>query len=145
MRVLLDTNVVLDVILAREPFGIVSRELFSLHDAGVFEACISAITPVQVFYFVKKFRDVAAARDSVRRLLQSFTVCPVTADVLRGAQQLTISDYEDAVQHASAAVVAADAIVTRDVTDFKNASLRVFTPDAFLQHLKSNQQDQTGI
>ena len=140
MRVLLDTNVVFDVVLAREPFGIVARELFSLHDAGVFEGCIAAITPVNVFYFVRKFRDAAAARDAVDRLLQSFTVCPVTADILRRAQKLTISDYEDAVQLASAAAVAADAIVTRDMNDFSVASLPVFTPDAFLRHLKSKRE-----
>ena len=140
MRVLLDTDVILDVVLAREPFASVSVQLFKLHDEGVIEGCVAAVTPVNVFYFVRKFRDIAVARQAVDLLLDSFTVCPLTAAVLRAAHALPISDYEDAVQHASGTAVGVEAIVTRNVDDYKNATVPIFTPTDFLQHLNSGQE-----
>ena len=95
------------------------------------------MTPVNVFYFVRKFRDIAVARQAVDLLLDSFTVCPLTAAVLRAAQALPISDYEDAVQHASGTAVGVEAIVTRNVNDYKNATVPIFTPTDFLHHLNS--------
>src|SRR5439155_1343386 len=85
------------------------------HAELVIEGCVAAVTPVNVFYFVRKFRDIAVARQAVDLLLDSFTVCPLTAAVLRAAQALPISDYEDAVQHASGTAVGVEAIVTRNV------------------------------
>jgi predicted nucleic acid-binding protein len=61
MRVLLDTDVILDVVLAREPFGSVSVQLFKLHDEGVIEGCVAAVTPVNVFYVVRKLKDMVVA------------------------------------------------------------------------------------
>jgi len=137
MRVLLDTDVVLDVILAREPFAADSVQLFKLHDQQIIQGCVAAITPVNVFYFVRKFKSMGVARQAVDLLLDSFTVCPLTATVLRAAQALPISDYEDAVQHASGSAVGVEAIVTRNVDDYKNATLPIFTPKDFLRHLNS--------
>jgi hypothetical protein len=76
----------------------------------------------------------------VNLLLQSFTVCPLNAAVLRAAQALPISDYEDAVQHASGTADGVEAIVTRNVDDYKNATLPIFTPTDFLHHLNSSQE-----
>ena len=140
MRVLLDTDVVLDAVLAREPFGRIALQLFKLHDEGVIEGCISAVTPVNVFYFARKFKGAEVARHAVDLLLSSFTVCPVTTAVLRAAHALPISDYEDAVQHASATTVGVEAIITRNVDDYRNASVPILTPTGFLQQLNVDEE-----
>src|SRR5207302_10115220 len=101
MRVLLDTDVVLDVVLAREPFAQESAQLFKLHEQRKIEGYIPAITPINVFYIARKFKGAPAARQAVELLLTSL-VCPLSHSVLDEAYQLVFGDYEDAVQHASA-------------------------------------------
>jgi predicted nucleic acid-binding protein len=139
MRVLLDTDVVLDVILAREPFAKDAVELFDLSENGFFEAYVSAITPLNIFYIARKAKAVRDLRQAIQDLLQRVGVCAIDKSILTSAFALRFVDYEDAVQHASAAAMSLDAIVTRDLHDYKYATLPVFTPDAFLQHLKSPQ------
>lgn len=141
MRVLLDTDVVLDVILAREPFAKDAVELFDLIENGFFEAYVSAITPLNIFYIARKAKAVRDLRQAIQALLQRVGVCAIDKSILTSAFALRFVDYEDAVQHSSAAAAGLDAIVTRDIHDYKYATLPVFTPDAFLKHLKS-QQDQ---
>ena len=143
MRVLLDTDVVLDVILAREPFAKDAAELFDLSEKGLFEAYISAITPLNIFYIARKAKAVRDLRQAIQALLEKVGVCAIDKSILTSAFTLQFVDYEDAVQHSSATAIGLDAIVTRDIHDYKYSTVPVFTPDAFLRHLKSNQQEQT--
>ena len=140
MRVLFDTDVVLDVILARQPFAKEAAELFDLSEQGIFEAYVSAITPLNIFYIARKAKAVRDLRQAIQALLQKVSVCPVDKSILTAAFGLRFVDYEDAVQNSSADALGLDAIVTRDVYDYKYATLPVFTPEGFLQHLKSQQQ-----
>lgn len=135
MRVLLDTNVVLDVVLAREPFAQASAQLFKLHEQGKIDAYIAAITPIN--YITRKVKGGQEARQAVELLLSSLAVCPLSHGVLEEAYKLPFSDYEDAVQHASATANGLDTIVTRDIKDYKNATLPVFSPVDFLKKLES--------
>jgi predicted nucleic acid-binding protein len=137
MRALLDTDVILDAILARAPFALAAAELLDLNEQGLFEAYISSITPVNIFYITRKAKSDAQRRQAISQLLQIVRVCPITHDVLARALVLPFNDYEDAVQHERAVASGLDAIVTRNLGDYKNATLRVFAPDDFLQHLKS--------
>lgn len=137
MRVLLDTDVVLDVIMARVPFAKAAAELLDLNEQGLFEAYISSITPVNIFYIARKAKSSSDLRQAVSELLQSVRVCPLDHAVLTGAFNLPFKDYEDAVQHACATAGQLDAIVTRNLEDYKNASLPVFAPADFLNHIKA--------
>jgi len=137
VRVLLDTDVVLDVVLAREPFAQSSTQLFKLHEQGKIDAYIAAITPINVFYITRKLKGGQIARQAVELLLASLAVCPLSHGVLDDAYKLPFADYEDAVQHASATANGIDTIVTRNVNDYKNATLPVFSPTDFLVKLKS--------
>ncbi|MGA9995048.1 MAG: PIN domain-containing protein [Pyrinomonadaceae bacterium] len=137
MRVLLDTDVVLDVILAREPFAKIAAELFDLSEQGLFEAYIAGITPLNIFYIARKAKSSGDLRKAVKELLLSTHVCPVTHEILSQAFALPFSDYEDAVQHASATASGLDAIVTRNLEDYKNATLPIFSPTDFLNQLKA--------
>ena len=137
MRVLLDTDVVLDVIAERVPFAAAASELLDLGEQGLFEAYISAITPINIFYIARKAKSGANLRQAIEQLLQAVRVCPVDRSVLTDALISPITDYEDAVQHASAVAVGLDAIVTRNLGDYKNAALPIYSPTDFLSHLKS--------
>jgi predicted nucleic acid-binding protein len=137
MRVLLDTDVVLDVVLAREPFAQTATQIFKLHEQRKIDAYIAAITPINVFYITRKFKGRQQARRAVALLLRAFAVCPLSQAVLNEAYNLPFADYEDAVQHASAAANGLNTIITRDMNDYKNATLPVLSPTDFLNNLRS--------
>jgi predicted nucleic acid-binding protein len=139
MRVLVDTDVILDVITARVPFTKEAAEVLDLSEEGAFEAFISALTPLNVFYIARKTRSSADLREAIKELLQVVMVCPLNDAILNAAFALPFNDYEDAVQHCCATAAGLDAIVTRNVRDYKNSTLPVFTPAEFLSHLKSQQ------
>ena len=127
MRVLLDSDVIFDFLLERQPFFPVARELMLLNTSGEFEGYISSITPVNLFYHGRKIVGAVKIRAGIADLLKLVRVCPIDHVSLEQALSLPFADYEDAVQHAR---------------DYKNASLQVFTPDAFLQHLKASQEQK---
>jgi hypothetical protein len=139
MRVLLDADVVLDFVLEREPFAEAAGKLFELAAQGVCDAYVSAVTPVNIFYLGRKAKGGDATKQAISDLLAAVRVCTVDQNVLNAALTLPFADYEDAVQHASATASRLDAIVTRNLDDYKNAALPVFTPADFLDHLKAQQ------
>lgn len=139
MRALLDTDVVLDVVLARAPFAKEATVLFDLCERGLFDAYVSGITPVNVSYVARKAHDSARLRQTIARLLRVVRICPVDHAALARAVNSPISDYEDAVQHACAEAAGLDAIVTRNLGDYKNAALPVLSPADFLQRLSQQQ------
>ena len=135
MRVLLDTDVVLDLLLDRAPFGDDAAAIWDLNAAGKLEAYISAVTPVNVYYIARKLKNAEIARNAVGELLAALRVCSLDLSVLQTALALPLVDYEDAVQHASAAASQLDAIITRNVNDYRNAALRIITPADLLRQL----------
>jgi predicted nucleic acid-binding protein len=139
MRALLDTDVVLDVLLARAPFARTAEELLDLNQHGRFDAYISGITPINIFYIARKAKSSGDLRQAISQLLQAVRVCPLDYSILASALASPISDYEDAVQHACAVAAGLDAIVTRNLGDYKNATLPVYSPTDFLNQLKSQQ------
>ena len=144
MRVLLDTNVVLDFVLERAPYFEAAAELFELIAAGTVRGFVSGITPINVYYVGRKFVGREKARSRVRDLLIVLETCPITSAALNDALALPFKDYEDAVQHASAIETGLDAIITRDLDDYQNSVLPVFAPVDFLQHQKRKLKEESG-
>ena len=134
-KVLVDTDVILDLILDCHPFVLEATALWDANIQGRFKAYISAITPINVFYIGRKIKGAPAARLAVAKLLAMLPVCAVDLAVLQAAQHIPFADYEDAVQHTSAVATQLDAIVTRNLTDYANATLPVFSPADFLKQL----------
>jgi predicted nucleic acid-binding protein len=134
VRVLFDTNVVLDVLLDRAPHVDAASRLFTLVDNGRVEGLICATTATTVHYLAAKGLGQRRARELVGQLLDLFAVAPVDRDVLHAALALELPDYEDAVLHEAARRVGAG-IVTRDRTGFANATVPVFAPRELLAAL----------
>lgn len=137
MRVLIDTNVVLDVLMARRPHLDDALAVFALVDSGRVRGILGATTLTTVFYVAEKGVGSEGARSHVRALLDLFDVAAADRAVLTAALDGGFDDFEDAVLHEAAAVAGADAIVTRDMSGFAAAAaLPVFTPSAFLAALR---------
>ena len=135
MRVLIDTNVVLDVLMAREPHLERALALFAAIETGRVRGVLGATTVTTVFYLASKAVGAEAARRHVRALLELFDVAPVDRAVLGRALDAGFADFEDGVLHEVAGSAGVDAIVTRDRIGFASATLPVFTPAAFLAAL----------
>ncbi|MFT4241345.1 MAG: PIN domain-containing protein [Acidovorax sp.] len=129
---LLDTNVVLDVLLDREPHVHASAQVLAQVERGEVRGFLCATTVTTLFYLAARALDARSARGQIETLLRLFDVAPVTRMVLADALGTGFSDYEDAVLHEAARHAGVQGIVTRNVRDFSGAVLPVFTPDEWL-------------
>jgi len=143
MRVLFDTNIILDLFLDRPPFADEAAELWQANADGRLEGFVSAITPVNLFYIARRLKDRPTAFQAVGELLAAMSVCPVDQATLQTALTLPFTDYEDAVQHASATGNGIQTIVTRNVKDFIGATVPVLSPAELLANLSSAMEDKT--
>ena len=140
MRVLFDTNIVLDFLLERELFLPEALALFTAHDQKKIDAFVSAITPVNIFYIIRKEAGLQKAVEAVAAILDTLDVCIINKKILQDAAQLPVADYEDAVQIASAQLQGLEAIITRDLKDYKNSPLPVYSPSDFIALLAATNQ-----
>lgn len=135
MKLLIDTNVVLDVVLAREPWAAEAVRLLAAVERGEAEGYVAAHAVTTVHYIVAKQRDREKGRQAVSDLLDLLTVAPATDAVFRRALTLPLSDFEDAVQAACALTVGVDCIVTRNADDFDGLEMAVEPAGAALARL----------
>lgn len=135
MRVLIDTNILMDVFFEREPHVKASAELWRACEEEVCEGFISPLTPVNIYYIAQKRISKSDARKLVAETLKVFSVAPIGAPELRDALQSRTIDYEDAVQISAAVSSGLDAVITRNANDFANSTLPVYSPDEFLEQL----------
>ncbi|MEH1925317.1 type II toxin-antitoxin system VapC family toxin [Nostoc sp.] len=129
MRVLFDTNVLLDALLAREPFVEDAAFLLETVESGQVEGFISATTVTDVHYLVgRQTKSTKVAIAAVTQLLILMEICAVDRSVLDQAIALGLTDFEDAVQVASAMKLGLEAIITRDLDGFIGSPIPVLSP-----------------
>lgn len=128
MRVLFDTNVVLDLLLDRKPFSVDAARCLSMVESGRIEGLLCATTVTTLHYLIRKSVGNRNALDSITLLLSLFEIAPVNKTVLESALRLPFKDFEDAVLHEAARYSNADVIVTRNTSDYKNSLIPVQLP-----------------
>lgn len=132
MRILFDTNVILDLMLARRPHDRAARSLASLVARDEMIGFVGATTVTTIFYIASKHIGAGSARETLAKLLKVFRVAPVTDAVVRDALASSFDDFEDAILHEAGIAVGVEGIVTRDALGFRRASCTVHTPDGLL-------------
>lgn len=140
MRVLIDTNVILDYVLDRQPFHPDAEKIILLVASEDIVGYLSSITPINVYYTGRKLKGRDHSLKEVRRLVRLFEIVTADKQVLQNAFDLEFSDYEDAVQGASAISESLDAIVTRDTSDFEKSPIPVYSPAEFLNVLSAKNE-----
>lgn len=136
MPVLLDTNIVLNVLLNRQPWVTESAAVWQANDRGQLVAYIVASALTDIFYVACRLTNLETAHKAVRLCLGAFEICTVDRQALEHAQNLPGNDFEDKLQIACAEIAGLDAIVTRDSAGFKAASVSVLSPAELLARLK---------
>ncbi|HEY8751131.1 MAG TPA: PIN domain-containing protein [Tepidisphaeraceae bacterium] len=135
MKVLLDVNIVLDVLLDRPPWVDSAKDLWQACDDARVEGYVSAISLPTLFYIVRKVAGLQKARKAVRLCLDAFEVCAVNGQILEIAYATAGSDFEDNVQVASAVAAGVDFIVSRDLKGLTNSQIPVRGADEIMKLL----------
>jgi predicted nucleic acid-binding protein len=142
VRVLVDTNILLDFLLQREPFFQDAELLFDAIDRGLVIGCVTATTLTDIFYIAQKHtRSIEQARQAVAEILTVMTICPVDRAVLESAFNSGLTDFEDAVQIFCAVTQGLEAILTRDKRGFLSSPIPVLSISELLQQLGSKNSD----
>lgn len=136
IKALIDTNVILDIALKREPFFEYSSKIFDMIDDQFLEGYITASSITDIYYIASKQKDKLQARTFLLSLVQILEIIGVDKDIVIEALECDIPDFEDAIQVFSAKSNSVDLIITRNVTDFASSGLKVLTPLEFIQMLE---------
>lgn len=129
-RVLIDTNVVLDVLLDRRAHVEASAAVWAAVERGSVEGMLAAHAVTTIHYLIRKELGTAKAKRTLSAVLRVFKVAAVDAGAIQDALELDLSDFEDAVTVSAARAAACDFVVTRDPKGFRGASIRCLTPEA---------------
>ena len=136
MRVLIDTNVILDLLLDREPFSNHAAILISEVEKGKLIGILCATTITTIYYLVSKSLSKEEANKSLELIFSLFEIAPVNRIVLETAKNLKFKDFEDAVIYSAAFHSNVDVIITRNPRDFKAGEIPVYEPKEFLEIFK---------
>jgi predicted nucleic acid-binding protein len=135
MRVLFDTNIILDVLLNREPWVEEASALWQAHDEGRISGYVVASSLTDIFYIARRLTDVETAHTAVRLCLETFEICPVDRESLGRAESLAGDDFEDNLQMAYADLMGLDVIATRNKSDFEGSPVPALLPSGVLARL----------
>ena len=136
MRVLIDTNVILDVLCSRENFVKFSSMVWKYCEIKRIKGYISALSVPNIVYILRKELDPEKTKRVIDMLFLIFNVADLKASDLKKAGAMKANDYEDAVQIICAERIKADYIVTRNTADFESSRIPVITPYELIENLK---------
>lgn len=136
-RVFVDTDTILDFLLARQPHAPAATELFTLFQEGTLEGCVSPLIFSNLFYILRKQTSGPEALEILRKLKLLTRVLPVDERTIDLALASSFKDFEDAIQYYVALAHDLDAIVTRNKSDYKTAKLLVLTAKECVDRLDS--------
>lgn len=139
MNILVDVNVFEDVFRQRQGW---ESSLAVLNDVrnGQATGYVSALTPPILYFFRRRTRGEKAARQAVQRILQNWTVVPLTGEAIERAYTAALPDFEDALQLEAAKTAHVDAIVTRNKKHFRQPAVRILNPEEFVEQVESTQK-----
>ncbi len=129
MKIIFDTNIILDVLLNREPFVELSAHLMNSVENNNIEGYLCATTIATLDYLISKEKNRTKTKTEVRKLLSLFKISEVNLKVLEMSINSEFKDFENAVQYYSGECCLVNGLVTRNIKDYKQATLPIYTPD----------------
>lgn len=136
-KLLIDTNIVLDLLAKRDPFYKSSAHIFSLADKNKLKLSISSLTVANTNYVLSRLKTAAEAREILRRFRVLVKIVSLNGKIIDLAlNDSMFNDFEDGLQYYSAIENKLDIILTRDLKGFKGSKIPVMTPDEYLTAMK---------
>jgi predicted nucleic acid-binding protein len=136
-KLFLDTNVILDLLGEREPFYDSIAKIATLADKGNIQLIVSAFTYPTVYYLLSRFEDKELVKEKIRKFKIIAETADLTDKIINKGLASRFNDFEDSLQYYSAAETDCNIIITRNSKDFKASEIPVFTPDEYLNSLKT--------
>jgi len=136
VKVLVDTNILLDVVLNRKPFVEYASLIWRLAELKEIAAYVSTTSITDIYYICRKHAGKEKARDFIADILNIFILADIDESGFRDALDSDISDFEDAVQYVISKRAGCNAFLTRNKGDFGNKS-DALDPAEFIDKLKA--------
>lgn len=135
MKVLIDTNIILDVLCKRPEFYEDSARIFKLCEVKKITGVISALSIPNIMYILRKELDADKTKEVLDNLMLIFSFADLKADDLKKAADMKFKDFEDAIQSACASRIKANYIVTRNIKDFSESRVTAIKPTELLERI----------
>lgn len=139
-RLFIDTDIVIDYLTDRAPYANAASELFELREQGKVKLFLSAVSINNIYYIVRKFLGHKKTIEVIEMLVEMTEIIGTTKKEIIQALNSNFSDFEDSIQYESAiSAKNIDAIITRNLKDFRASSIAVLTPLNFLKLKEKNE------
>lgn len=141
MKILVDTNVIIDALTGREPFRETAEQIFMLAANQTEDMYITASSATDIYYLIRKhLHNTEKAKNTMGKLYELFYILDVTANDCQEALLLEVKDYEDAVIACCAARNKMDYIVTRNIKDYELSRIKAILPDDFMKKTVNDEE-----
>lgn len=135
MKVLIDTNVILDVLCNRAEFVADSSKVWKLCEVEKIEGYISALSVPNIVYILRKELTPQKTKEIIGQIMMIFHIIDLKSSDLKNAAEMLSADFEDAVQMCCASRIKADYIVTRNIRDFQSSKIIALKPSELLERI----------
>lgn len=132
-KLLIDTNVVIDLLAQREPYYNSTSRFFSLASTRELTAYVSSLTIVTTHFIVLRELSESETRKIIRKFKTIAKVLDLKTEFIDLSLDSDFKDFEDAIQYHTAIYNNLDAIITRNKKDFKKSRIPVYTTEEYLE------------
>lgn len=133
MKVLVDTNVIIDVLTSREPWNESAEKIFLMSANHILDMYITASSATDIYYLVRKYlHNTKHAKQIIEKLYSLTGILGVTGEDCINALASPVNDYEDAVVDRVAENAKMDYIITRNIKDYQHGAVKSILPDDFI-------------
>jgi predicted nucleic acid-binding protein len=131
-KLFIDTDIILDLVLKREPFFADSQSIMSLIEKNYFLGFTSSLILANCYYVINSNRDKKTALKTISKLKAVLTVLPFSDKEIGESLNSSINDFEDGLQYFIALNNGINNLITKNISDFKGLDINVLTPKDFL-------------
>ncbi|MBN2411484.1 PIN domain-containing protein [candidate division KSB1 bacterium] len=132
-NIFVDSDIILDLLLKREPYYLPAAHLFSLVEKRKIVACTTPVVMANIHYISARLTDKKLALDNIRKLLSLLKITPVDEKTLLLAIDFRFTDFEDAVQYYAAKSRGISCFITRNKSDYKVTDMTICTAAEYLK------------
>lgn len=130
----IDTDVIIDFIIDRQPFSREAAQVFILIDQKKVKGYTSALCYSNLYYVLSKYASHKKGITMLNELSELVGILKVDDDIIKASLASDFKDFEDAIQYYTAQEYKKiDVIITRNIKDYKKSSLPVMTPETFMK------------
>lgn len=132
-KAFIDTDVILDFMIAREPYALDAARIFSLSEKKEISICTTGLVFSNAYYILRKLGPHKKVIEKLSQLARLLEIIGVSKLAVMQALQSEFNDFEDALQHYAALSENVKIIITRNTKDYKDSEIAVLTPDQYLK------------